>query len=47
MATFSGFEIETDKDLFDDKIFNLMDFDCDQKNSVHFFIHFHSQEEMR
>ena len=34
---FSGFEIETDKDLFDDKIFNLMDFDCDQKNSVHFF----------
>ena len=37
---FSGIEIETNKDLFDEKIFNLMDFDCDQKNSVHFFIHY-------
>ncbi|MDB2545021.1 lycopene cyclase family protein [Candidatus Pelagibacter bacterium] len=34
---FSGLEIETSKDLFDETIFNLMDFDCDQKNSVHFF----------
>jgi len=34
---FSGIEIETSKDFFDEKIFNLMDFDCDQKNSVHFF----------
>ena len=34
---FSGIEIETNKDVFDDKIFNLMDFDCDQRDSVHFF----------
>ena len=34
---FQGIEIETSKDVFDDKIFNLMDFNCDQKNSVHFF----------
>ena len=34
---FYGIEIETSKDFFDEKIFNLMDFDCDQKNSVHFF----------
>ena len=34
---FSGIEIETNKDFFDEQIFNLMDFDCDQKNSVHFF----------
>ena len=34
---FSGIEIETSKHFFDEKIFNLMDFDCDQKNSVHFF----------
>jgi len=34
---FSGIEIETSKELFDETIFNLMDFDCDQKNSVHFF----------
>ena len=37
---FSGIEIETDKEIFDDEIFNLMDFDCDQKDSVHFFLHF-------
>ena len=43
---FSGFEIETDKDLFNDKIFNLMDFDY-IKNSVHFFYTLHSQEEKR
>ena len=34
---FSGIEIQTNKDLFDDQIFNLMDFDCDQRDSVHFF----------
>ncbi len=34
---FCGVEIETKNDRFDDSIFNLMDFDCDQKNSVHFF----------
>ena len=34
---FSGIEIETSKDFFDDEIFNLMDFECDQKDSVHFF----------
>ena len=34
---FCGVEIETDKEFFDDKIFNLMDFACDQRNNVHFF----------
>jgi len=34
---FCGVEIETQNNFFDDKIFNLMDFDCDQKKSVHFF----------
>ena len=34
---FCGIEIETDKDFFDDEIFNLMDFACDQRNRVHFF----------
>ena len=34
---FSGVEIETSKDFFDEEIFNLMDFDCDQKDNVHFF----------
>ena len=34
---FSGYEIETEKDFFDESIMNLMDFDCDQRNSVHFF----------
>jgi lycopene beta-cyclase len=34
---FCGVEIETQKDVFDDDIFNLMDFDCDQRESVHFF----------
>ena len=34
---FCGVEIETQNNLFDDKIFNLMDFDCDQRESVHFF----------
>ena len=34
---FQGIEIETPKNIFDDKIVNLMDFNCDQKNDVHFF----------
>jgi len=34
---FQGIEIETDKNIFDDEIVNLMDFNCDQKNDVHFF----------
>ena len=34
---FQGIEIETSKDIFDDDILNLMDFNCDQKNNVHFF----------
>ena len=34
---FCGVEIETQNDVFDDDIFNLMDFDCDQRESVHFF----------
>jgi lycopene beta-cyclase len=34
---FCGVEIETKNDFFDDEIFNLMDFACDQRNRVHFF----------
>ena len=34
---FKGIEIETSRDIFDDEIFNLMDFDCDQRDNVHFF----------
>ena len=34
---FCGVEIETKKNFFDDEIFNLMDFDCEQRKSVHFF----------
>ena len=34
---FQGVEIETKKDIFDDEIINLMDFNCDQKKNVHFF----------
>jgi len=34
---FCGFEIETKKNFFDDGIINLMDFDCEQKNNIHFF----------
>jgi len=34
---FQGVEIETDKDIFDDEIMNLMDFNCEQRNNVHFF----------
>ena len=34
---FHGIEIEIDKDFFKDNIVDLMDFDCDQRNNVHFF----------
>ena len=34
---FGGAEIQTEDNIFEDEIMNLMDFDCDQKNSVHFF----------
>ena len=34
---FGGVEIEADGKIFNSKIMNLMDFNCDQKNSVHFF----------
>jgi len=34
---FCGVEIVTKNNLFDDGIINLMDFDCEQKDSVHFF----------
>ncbi len=34
---FCGVEIETENNCFDENIFNLMDFDCDQRESVHFF----------
>ena len=34
---FQGIEIETQTNIFDDEILNLMDFNCDQRNDVHFF----------
>ena len=34
---FQGVEIETPKQIFDEEIINLMDFNCDQRNNVHFF----------
>ncbi len=34
---FCGIEIETKKEVFNEDTFNLMDFNCDQRNSVHFF----------
>ncbi|MDC0344111.1 lycopene cyclase family protein [Pelagibacteraceae bacterium] len=34
---FQGVEIETLKNIFDDEVLNLMDFNCDQKKNVHFF----------
>ncbi len=34
---FQGTEIEVEKNIFDDEIINLMDFNCDQRNNVHFF----------
>ncbi len=34
---FQGIEIETTKNIFDEQIINLMDFNCDQRTDVHFF----------
>ncbi len=34
---FCGVEIETQSNFFDDQILNLMDFECEQRESVHFF----------
>ena len=34
---FQGIEIETTKDVFNEEIINLMDFNCEQRNQVHFF----------
>ncbi len=34
---FHGIEVETNEEFFNDNIVNLMDFDCDQRNNVHFF----------
>ena len=34
---FCGVEIKTKENIFDNEIINLMDFDCEQRNSVHFF----------
>tara|TARA_B110000971_G_scaffold105705_1_gene108473 strand:- start:2494 stop:3564 length:1071 start_codon:yes stop_codon:yes gene_type:complete len=34
---FQGIEIETEKNFFDTEIINLMDFNCDQRDNVHFF----------
>jgi lycopene beta-cyclase len=34
---FYGVEIVTNNNFFDDEIINLMDFDCEQRDSVHFF----------
>ena len=34
---FYGIEIQTPDTFFDDTIINLMDFDCEQRNNVHFF----------
>ncbi|MAV76829.1 MAG: lycopene cyclase [Candidatus Marinimicrobia bacterium] len=34
---FHGIEIETREECFNDSTLNLMDFDCDQRNNVHFF----------
>ena len=34
---FYGIEIETQDNFFDENTINLMDFNCEQRNSVHFF----------
>ena len=34
---FYGIEIETNKDFFNDNTLELMNFDCEQRNNVHFF----------
>jgi lycopene beta-cyclase len=35
--TLKVLKLKLKKMIFDDQIFNLMDFDCDQRDSVHFF----------
>ena len=34
---FYGIEIETNEDFFNENVVDLMNFDCDQRDSVHFF----------
>ena len=34
---FQGVEIEVEKNIFDSEIINLMDFNCEQRDGVHFF----------
>ena len=34
---FHGIEIETNEEFFNDSTVDLMDFNCDQRNNVHFF----------
>ena len=34
---FQGVEVEVEKNIFDTEIINLMDFNCEQRGSVHFF----------
>ena len=34
---FYGVEIETKEEFFNESLVNLMDFNCDQRNNVHFF----------
>ena len=34
---FQGIEIETSKDIFDDQKLKLIDFNCEQRDAVHFF----------
>ena len=34
---FHGIEIETSEEFFNDSTLDLMDFDCEQRNNVHFF----------
>ena len=34
---FHGIEIEIQDNFFDDNVINLMDFNCEQRNNVHFF----------
>jgi lycopene beta-cyclase len=34
---FYGIEIETNEDFFNENVVDLMNFDCDQRHSVHFF----------
>ena len=34
---FHGIEIETNEEFFNESTVDLMDFDCDQRNNVHFF----------